>query len=72
MVINTFIKDLNVFRIITGNSEILPTLFDISKSPLLKIVDFVWNSREDSESGIRNEGGRLISNLIKRCNLNKS
>ncbi|KAJ3225596.1 hypothetical protein HK099_006536 [Clydaea vesicula] len=69
----------NCYRIITGeahnNSSLstteaaLPTLTNLT--PLQKMISLVWKAVEDNDSGIRNEGGRCISNLVRCCHYSK-
>lgn len=39
--------------------------FNSKTSPISQLVGLVWNASRDDSGGIRNEGGRLIINLIK-------
>ena len=40
-----------------------------SKTPLKKVVDRVWKATSDNMAGIRNEGARVIGNIIRTCHV---
>ncbi|KAJ3068209.1 Rap1 GTPase-GDP dissociation stimulator 1 [Podochytrium sp. JEL0797] len=75
-------NELNAYRIITGleppagetKVSKLPTdgtsaLVIQSKTPLNKLVKYIWKATGDNLTGVRNEGGRVIVNLVRTCHL---
>lgn len=66
------INDENVYRIITGLNPTagaalpsMPVSSAGSVSPIGKLVSLVWKSTGENDTGIRNEGGRVVVNLIR-------
>ncbi|KAJ3163055.1 hypothetical protein HDU86_002224 [Geranomyces michiganensis] len=71
-------QDANVYRLITGQeppageghlaSWPLPSGTTMkSSSALVKVVRLMWTATGDNDTGTRNEGGRLIVNLVRAC-----
>ncbi|KAI8822699.1 armadillo-type protein [Fimicolochytrium jonesii] len=68
-------NDANVYRIVTGqeppkdaaSSSLVswPATPAGQKTPLNKIINLIWNATGDNDTGIRNEGGRLLVNLVR-------
>ncbi|KNC97857.1 uncharacterized protein SPPG_06853 [Spizellomyces punctatus DAOM BR117] len=67
-------NEANVYRIISGQEP--PGGINLSqcsvpsagpKTPLGKVITLVWTATGDNDTGIRNEGGRLLVNLIRAC-----
>jgi hypothetical protein len=70
--------DLNAYRIITGLdppekvdniAELSPKNDVSSKTPLNRVVDRVWKATSDNMAGIRNEGARVVGNIIRTCHV---
>ncbi|KAI9331968.1 armadillo-type protein [Obelidium mucronatum] len=40
-----------------------------SKTPLNKLIKYIWKATGDNMTGVRNEGGRVIVNLVRTCHL---
>lgn len=59
----------NVYRLLTGLEPSAPLVSSLqssnSSTPLSEIVNLVAKSSEERESGIRNEAGRVIVNIIR-------
>ncbi|KAJ3180654.1 Rap1 GTPase-GDP dissociation stimulator 1 [Geranomyces variabilis] len=71
-------QDANVYRLIAGQeppagqghlaSWPLPTSSGAKNlTPLGKVVRLMWTATGDNDTGTRNEGGRLIVNLVRAC-----
>ena len=66
--------DANVYRLLTGlkpphdmvNLSAMPAE-NPNVSPLNRLVSFIWKATDDNDTGIRNEGGRVIVNIVKTC-----
>ncbi|TPX71475.1 hypothetical protein SpCBS45565_g01105 [Spizellomyces sp. 'palustris'] len=67
-------NEANVYRIISGQEP--PAGTNLSqcsvpsagrKTPMGKVITLVWTATGDNDTGIRNEGGRLLVNLIRAC-----
>ncbi|KAJ3028135.1 UNVERIFIED_CONTAM: Rap1 GTPase-GDP dissociation stimulator 1 [Siphonaria sp. JEL0065] len=72
-------NELNAYRVITGldvasedqkvaklsAASITPQ----SKTPLNKLIKYIWKATGDNLTGVRNEGGRVIVNLVRTCHL---
>ncbi|KAI9001873.1 hypothetical protein BC832DRAFT_122634 [Gaertneriomyces semiglobifer] len=64
----------NIYRTITGLSPpsdgtlaTWPAPSPTDKTPLRSIISLIWNATGDNDTGIRYEGGRLISHLVRGC-----
>ncbi|KAJ3310231.1 Rap1 GTPase-GDP dissociation stimulator 1 [Boothiomyces sp. JEL0838] len=70
--------DANTYRIMTGLNPPEGTLKDMpasppdALSPLGKVIRLIWNISDDTDGGIRTEGGRLIVNVIRAINRTKA
>ncbi|ORY51791.1 hypothetical protein BCR33DRAFT_711986 [Rhizoclosmatium globosum] len=72
-------NELNAFRIITGleppANETKVAKLDISsvtpqsKTPLTKLIKHIWKATGDNLTNVRNEGGRVIVNLVRTSHL---
>ncbi|TPX38360.1 hypothetical protein SmJEL517_g00347 [Synchytrium microbalum] len=51
----------NDFKLETAEVPIVPGI----KTPLARIISLIWRATGDSDTGIRNEGGRVIVNLTR-------
>ncbi|KAJ3082996.1 Rap1 GTPase-GDP dissociation stimulator 1, partial [Quaeritorhiza haematococci] len=74
-------NEYNTYRVIagleppTGAAEPLaslplpesPTGTTASRTPLNKLISLIWKATGDNDTGIRNEGGRAVANLIRTC-----
>ncbi|KAI8843942.1 armadillo-type protein [Chytriomyces cf. hyalinus JEL632] len=69
---------LNSYRIVTGLEPPLALEDKISKmsldnisskTPFSRVIRYIWKSTGDNLSGIRNEGGRVVANLIRSAHL---
>ncbi|KAJ3241821.1 Rap1 GTPase-GDP dissociation stimulator 1, partial [Chytriomyces hyalinus] len=69
---------LNSYRIVTGLEPPVAledkvskmSLENIaSKTPFSRVIRYIWKSTGDNLSGIRNEGGRVVANLIRSAHL---
>jgi hypothetical protein len=66
-------NDENVYRVLTGINPSnlgttlpsMPVSSGGSVSPLGKLVALVWRAASENDTGVRNEGGRVIVNLIR-------
>ncbi|KAJ3271114.1 hypothetical protein HDV01_007051 [Terramyces sp. JEL0728] len=71
-------NDENTYRIITGLNPSEDTLKDMQPSapdalsPLGKVIRLIWNISDDTDGGIRTEGGRLIVNVVRAINRTKA
>ncbi|KAI9207738.1 armadillo-type protein [Polychytrium aggregatum] len=63
-------NNANIIRVLTGSDPLLGqslrTITSVPpKAPFRQVISLIWRSTNDSESGIRNEGGRMIGNIIR-------
>ncbi|TPX57100.1 hypothetical protein PhCBS80983_g04062 [Powellomyces hirtus] len=66
--------EANVYRLIAGQEPpqdgslaTWPAPANGFKTPLSKVVSLMWTATGDNDTGTRNEGGRLIVNLVRAC-----
>ena len=66
--------DRNVYRFMTGANpedklllDQMPSVQSFSSSPLAKLIAFIWKCTEENDTGIRNEGGRVVATVVKAC-----
>ncbi|KAL5034970.1 hypothetical protein BDV3_004459 [Batrachochytrium dendrobatidis] len=72
-------NDSNVYRLLTGlvpaENTTLANLTAPSSnpiSPLGRFVSLIWKATADNDTGIRNEGGRVITNLVRAIHRTKA
>ncbi|KAJ3286654.1 Rap1 GTPase-GDP dissociation stimulator 1 [Borealophlyctis nickersoniae] len=73
-------NEANAYRVITGQ-EPPSDHVDLAKmeapaslagTPLGKLISLIWTSTGDNDTGIRNEGGRVIVNISRTCHRAKA
>ncbi|KAJ3038533.1 Rap1 GTPase-GDP dissociation stimulator 1 [Rhizophlyctis rosea] len=66
-------NDANVYRVLSATEPpspdaglaTLPVPDAIENTPFGKLISLIWNATGDNDTGIRNEGGRVIVNIIR-------
>ncbi|KAJ3105663.1 Rap1 GTPase-GDP dissociation stimulator 1 [Phlyctochytrium bullatum] len=71
-------NELNTFRIVTGveppaDEDRISNLKHLAKivdnAPIRKIIRLTWQATGDNQAGVRNEGARVVVNLVRTCHL---
>ncbi|KAI9104575.1 armadillo-type protein [Phlyctochytrium arcticum] len=74
-------NDANAYRIVTGQNPPAGSADLVSwpvtstpgqKTPLNRVVSLIWSATGDNDTGIRNEGGRLLVNLVRAAHRSKA
>nr|KAJ3419462.1 hypothetical protein HK105_006932 [Polyrhizophydium stewartii] len=72
-------NDGNVYRMMTGMAPgEFKTLADLQApnssptSPLGRLITLIWRATGDNDTGIRNEGGRVLANIVRAINRTKA
>ncbi|KAH9246622.1 hypothetical protein BASA81_015816 [Batrachochytrium salamandrivorans] len=72
-------NDLNVYRLLTGlvpgdmtNLSEFAAPSSNPMSPLGRLIALIWKATDDNDTGIRNEGGRVITNIVRAIHRSKA